>query len=106
MGRRSVSGREMPLPLYMCTHPTSPPCQVVEILQRGEERKRYAATAMNERSSRAHTVFLLQLALRHPTSGTMTHSQLHMVDLAGCEQVGRGGRRGAAEGSLRLPAYP
>lgn len=41
---------------------------------------------MNERSSRAHTLFLLHLT-RTDSSGAMLHAQLHMVDLAGSEQV-------------------
>eukprot|EP00899_Mesostigma_viride_P014054 jgi/Mesvir1/2264/Mv19309-RA.2 len=35
--------------------------QVEEILRVGEQQKRRAATAMNERSTRAHTVFMLRL---------------------------------------------
>ena len=82
------------------------------LLQAGEARKRFAATAMNEHSSRAHTVFLLSLTqvakstgpptpgnaagaagaeveevVEEEGAGTMLTSQLALVDLAGCEQL-------------------
>ena len=60
---------------------------VVAILQAGEARKKYAATAMNERSSRAHTVMVLSIAQRHLQTDALTHSTLHLCDLAGSEQV-------------------
>lgn len=58
---------------------------VARLLEMGEARKTYAATAMNERSSRAHTVFVLQLT--QTRGDAMLKSNLHLVDLAGCERV-------------------
>jgi len=56
-----------------------------EVLSKGEERKRYAETAMNHRSSRAHTVLVIKI---HQTKGDVeVTSQLHLVDLAGSERV-------------------
>ena len=60
---------------------------VVEILRQGEARKKYAETAMNERSSRAHTVCIMHISQYNQRTGTMVKSQLHVVDLAGCEQL-------------------
>jgi len=60
---------------------------VVTVLRQGEERKKYAETAMNERSSRAHTVCIMHLSSYNKRTGTVVKSQLHMVDLAGCEQL-------------------
>ena len=59
------------------------------ILRAGELHKRVAATAMNDTSSRAHTVFLLTLTQRHGEGEDekLLSSQLALVDLAGCEQV-------------------
>ena len=34
---------------------------VMSVLRRGHERKRFAATAMNDRSSRSHTAFIVQI---------------------------------------------
>jgi len=58
---------------------------VAKLLEVGEARKTYAATAMNERSSRAHTVFVLTLT--QTRGDAMLKSHLHLVDLAGCERV-------------------
>eukprot|EP00931_Biecheleriopsis_adriatica_P065585 TRINITY_DN4008_c0_g2_i1.p1 TRINITY_DN4008_c0_g2~~TRINITY_DN4008_c0_g2_i1.p1 ORF type:complete len:1290 (+),score=333.30 TRINITY_DN4008_c0_g2_i1:28-3897(+) len=55
------------------------------LIAQGESRKRYAETAMNHRSSRAHTILVLKLT---QTRGDMeASSQLHLVDLAGSERV-------------------
>ena len=64
------------------------------LLRAGELHKQVAATAMNETSSRAHTVFLVTLTQRggHERAGgeadeRVVSSQLALVDLAGCEQL-------------------
>ena len=36
---------------------------VMQMLRRGQERKKFAATAMNDRSSRSHTAFIVQVGL-------------------------------------------
>ena len=41
-----------------------------EVLRRGEARKHYAATAMNERSSRAHTLLVVHLTHICPVRST------------------------------------
>eukprot|EP01036_Dinobryon_divergens_P032794 gene32794-42452_t len=59
----------------------------------GHARKRFAATAMNDRSSRSHTLFIVQVMQKcNATEGRfsgdkMIRSQLHLVDLAGSERV-------------------
>ena len=89
---------------------------VLELLQDGQQRKHFAATAMNHRSSRAHTLFIVTLTHTLPSSnkgdkeeGTkMIRSQLHLVDLAGCEQIkkskvsGRGQREAVGINSSLL----
>ena len=61
------------------------------LLRAGELNKRVAATAMNEASSRAHTVFLVSMTQRGTSNGDdeekLISSQLALVDLAGCEQI-------------------
>ena len=64
------------------------------LLRAGELHKQVAATAMNETSSRAHTVFLVTLTQRGGRTGgdeavdeSVISSQLALVDLAGCEQL-------------------
>lgn len=59
------------------------------ILQRGEENKRQASTAMNERSSRAHVMVILRLRQRAPNSSATVESTLYLVDLGGSERVSK-----------------
>eukprot|EP00927_Polykrikos_kofoidii_P043828 TRINITY_DN37923_c0_g1_i1.p1 TRINITY_DN37923_c0_g1~~TRINITY_DN37923_c0_g1_i1.p1 ORF type:complete len:914 (+),score=171.20 TRINITY_DN37923_c0_g1_i1:70-2811(+) len=66
--------------------------EVEALLRAGESVKRRAATAMNERSTRAHTIFVISLAL-HPmgTSPGITaqprKSRFFFADLGGSEQL-------------------
>jgi kinesin family protein 5 len=55
--------------------------EVAELLRLGDESKRRAATAMNERSTRAHTLFVLTL-----TAGAK-RSRFYFADLGGSEQI-------------------
>lgn len=52
-----------------------------------EGAKRRAATAMNERSSRAHSILQLSLRQTDMRQGTRLHSMLCLADLGGSEQV-------------------
>ena len=56
-------------------------------LAQAETRKRQEATAMNARSSRAHTVFALSLTQRRSDSDAVLTSKLYLCDLGGSEQV-------------------
>jgi kinesin family protein 5 len=49
----------------------------------GDLEKRRAATAMNERSSRAHTVFVVTLKQTHPETEVTVTSSLMVADLGG-----------------------
>lgn len=76
---------------------------LVEHLRLAHSRQRYAETAMNQRSSRAHTILILHVNQQsevipallphdHATSlqqceRKLVQSQLHLVDLAGSERV-------------------
>lgn len=71
---------------------------VFKLLAVGHARKNFAATAMNERSSRAHTVFVLSLT--HVRGDRMIKSHSHFVDLAGCERV----KKSRVEGGRLLEA--
>mmetsp|Transcript_44506 Transcript_44506/g.75714 ORF Transcript_44506/g.75714 Transcript_44506/m.75714 type:complete len:335 (+) Transcript_44506:2-1006(+) len=71
---------------------------ILRALVEGETNKHKAATAMNERSSRAHTVFAISLTQRH--KGYVKRSRLHLVDLGGSEQV----KRSKAEGETLAEA--
>lgn len=63
--------------------------EVAALLEQGERVKRRAATAMNDRSSRAHALFIMTLAQADPGSDRLVTSQLFLADLGGSEQVKR-----------------
>ncbi|KAL3803853.1 hypothetical protein HJC23_004015 [Cyclotella cryptica] len=61
--------------------------EVMSLLSIGEAQKRKAVTAMNLRSSRAHTVFIVTLKQNCFDSGKSISSKLFLADLGGCEQT-------------------
>lgn len=64
--------------------------EAMDIIRLGQARKRFAATAMNERSSRSHTAFIVQLVQikrDHSDDEKIVKSALHLVDLAGSERI-------------------
>mmetsp|Transcript_572 Transcript_572/g.1021 ORF Transcript_572/g.1021 Transcript_572/m.1021 type:complete len:668 (+) Transcript_572:79-2082(+) len=63
--------------------------EAVKLLNRGETQKRKAATALNARSSRAHTLFIVTLQQECVESGVTATSRLFLVDLGGSEQIKR-----------------
>lgn len=62
---------------------------LMQILLKGEDSKRQASTAMNEHSSRAHTLVLLHLSQRAPGQESFIESTLSLVDLGGSERVSK-----------------
>jgi hypothetical protein len=60
---------------------------VLKCLTTGDDCKRKASTAMNERSSRAHSLFILELNQQNLDSGVSCKSRLFLADLGGCEQI-------------------
>jgi centromeric protein E len=72
---------------------------LLEILAQGEQSRTFASTAMNERSSRSHTIFRVTLESRSNCAddeqdGTSLISTLNLVDLAGSESVRHTGATG------------
>jgi hypothetical protein len=62
--------------------------ELLGLLRSAEERKRRAATAMNERSSRAHAVLIFRLVQRDAQEGAEdVESTMCLADLGGSEQV-------------------
>lgn len=60
-----------------------------QLLDKGEKQKRKAATAMNARSSRAHTLFIMTLRQNCTDTGISSTSRLFLADLGGSEQIKR-----------------
>lgn len=63
--------------------------ETLMLLDEGEKQKRKAATAMNSRSSRAHTLFIMTLRQKCTETGVSATSRLFLVDLGGSEQIKR-----------------
>ena len=74
-----------------CQLPVHSMADVEEALETGDAQKRRAATAMNERSSRAHSLFIVGLSQHHRDTDVKVRSQLFLVDLGGSEQVKKSG---------------
>jgi len=60
---------------------------ILALLKQGDSWKRKAQTAMNARSSRAHTIFILNLNQQCLDTGVSAKSKLFLVDLGGSEQT-------------------
>ena len=77
--------------------PVSSMEDISAVLKQGEAQKRRAATAMNERSSRAHAIFILRLRQKNLKTGAEASARLFMADLGGCEQVKKSGVQGSSK---------
>ena len=77
--------------------PVSSMEDISAVLKQGEAQKRRAATAMNDRSSRAHAIFILRLRQKNIKTGAEVSARLFMADLGGCEQVKKSGVQGSSK---------
>nr|CCC47259.1 putative kinesin [Trypanosoma vivax Y486] len=75
---------------------------VLHLLKVGNKQRKTASTSMNERSSRSHAIFMVELAeffsVETPDGKVLTapgkYVTVRLVDLAGCERVGEAGVSG------------
>lgn len=67
--------------------PVSAVSEVIDLIQRAQERRRVAETRINARSSRSHCIFSLKVRCRQRVmEGELENvGKLHLVDLAGSE---------------------
>jgi kinesin family protein C1 len=65
--------------------------QVRSLLALAQSRRSVAATLMNERSSRSHSVFTLRIVGVNGQSGETCEGSLNLVDLAGSERLNASG---------------
>lgn len=79
--------------------PLSNSRQVSTLLDRARSRRAVAATLMNERSSRSHSVFTLKVRGTNPLTDERCEAMLNLVDLAGSERLASSG---AGENKDRL----
>jgi kinesin family protein 5 len=55
----------------------------------GSQNRTIAATRMNDRSSRSHSIFVMTIAQKDLGSGTTKTSRIYFVDLAGSEKIAK-----------------
>ncbi|KAL4713073.1 hypothetical protein ACJJTC_001127 [Scirpophaga incertulas] len=71
---------------------------IQECMQRGNQQRTTASTAMNDVSSRSHAIFTVRFVqasyLRHNNMPSETASKVHLVDLAGSERADATGATG------------
>ncbi|RZC20509.1 Kinesin-like protein KIN-14L [Glycine soja] len=67
-------------------HSVKSPTDVMTLMKLGEVNRAVSSTAMNNRSSRSHSVLTVHVNGKD-TSGSSIRSCLHLVDLAGSERV-------------------
>ncbi|KAK6934651.1 Calponin homology domain, partial [Dillenia turbinata] len=60
---------------------------VLELMKIGQKNRAVGATALNERSSRSHSVLTVHVHGKESVSGSILRGCLHLVDLAGSERV-------------------
>lgn len=60
----------------------------------GSANRTIAATRMNDRSSRSHSLFYLQVFKKNLLTDTTTISKLYFIDLAGSEKISKTGVSG------------
>lgn len=76
------------------------PAAVMQFLQQGESLRHIGATNMNEKSSRAHTVFRMIIESKDRNGGKkapIRQSTLNLIDLAGSENSKMTGSKGERE---------
>ncbi|CAO1638466.1 unnamed protein product [Sympodiomycopsis kandeliae] len=71
--------------------PLSTPSQVFALLSKASNKRSVAATLMNERSSRSHSIFTLRVQGRNSSTAESCDATLSLVDLAGSERLANSG---------------
>ncbi|KAL3748772.1 hypothetical protein ACJRO7_009928 [Eucalyptus globulus] len=70
-------------------HPVRASSDVMELMDIGLKNRAVGATALNERSSRSHSIVTVHVRGTDVKTGSASHGNLHLVDLAGSERVDR-----------------
>ncbi|XP_074555914.1 kinesin-like protein KIN-14C [Curcuma longa] len=70
-------------------HPVESTSDVLELMKIGQTNRAICATALNERSSRSHSILSVHVRGTDLRSETTLRGSLHLVDLAGSERVDR-----------------
>lgn len=71
------------------------PKKVYDLLKQSIKNRTVASTDCNERSSRSHSVFQLEIIGKDSSSEQETHGMLNLIDLAGSERLAQSHSTGA-----------
>ncbi len=72
----------------------TPAADIFRLLQTAARQRATAATKMNERSSRSHSVFTLRITGGNAATGQRSSGVLNLIDLAGSERLQASGVTG------------
>lgn len=98
-GKESVEKklRELPKQGFQVVGAESIICETIEqvfdSLAMGNSRRKVCGTGMNARSSRSHTIFIIDMETSKP-DGSVANRRLNLVDLAGSERISKTGATG------------
>ncbi|CAG7903528.1 unnamed protein product [Brassica rapa] len=70
-------------------YPVKSTSDVITLMDIGLQNRSVGATAMNERSSRSHSIVTVHVRGKDMKTGSVLYGNLHLVDLAGSERVDR-----------------
>ncbi|KAL5079605.1 hypothetical protein RYX36_008026 [Vicia faba] len=70
-------------------HPVKSTADVIKLMDIGLKNRAKGSTAMNERSSRSHSVVSIHVRGADKKSGSTLQGNLHLIDLAGSERIDR-----------------
>ena len=63
--------------------------EMFDVMRAGGKNRSIAATRMNERSSRSHSIFICTILQKNTKTDTSCMGKLYCVDLAGSEKTGK-----------------
>ena len=67
--------------------PVKNSAEVLQVIDRGLRLRATESTSMNDTSSRSHTVFTIEVAVKRAETNDALAGKLHLVDLAGSERL-------------------
>ena len=92
--KKEVNGNVSISDITMVTVDPNNSEQVDKIMEQAARHRSVGQTAMNERSSRSHSIFALHLKATNAAEGIVLKGTLSLVDLAGSERIDRSGVTG------------
>jgi kinesin family member 5 len=63
--------------------------EMFEIMRAGSKNRSIAATRMNDKSSRSHSIFILTVYQKNTKNDSAKVGKVYFCDLAGSEKIGK-----------------